>query len=286
LQLDYDCPTDELGENELELMTILGTMLGVQLKNARLFDEQKATIEELRIIRSQLLQKERMAMLGTFAAGIAHEVRNLMTPLALAGLLQEDYRDDEQICEFLEMASESYQQTVSLVAEIGHMARGQKQALVLKEGDLETTVRSVVRFVQMDPGVKRHKITIEAKPIDSFLYDAGRLKLVLINLIRNAAQAMETRGNLTVRVMPAKNQDEMARIDVIDDGKGMSKETLESIWEPFFTTKAGDNAGLGLGICKNVVQRHAGRLECKSKEGIGTTMSVLLPMRGRSSSAT
>ena len=281
LQLDYDCPTDELGENELELMTILGAMLGVQLKNARLFDEQKATIEELRKIRSQLLQKERMAMLGTFAAGIAHEVRNLMTPLALAGLLQQDYRDDEQLCEFLEMAAESYQQTVSLVAEIGHMARGQQQALALTEGDLESTIRGVLRFVQMDPGVKKHKVTVEAKPITSFLYDAGRLKLVLINLIRNAAQAMETNGELVVRVAPDKKEDQMARIDVIDNGKGISVGTLENIWEPFFTTKAGDSAGIGLGICKNIVERHRGRLECESQEGIGTTMSVFLPMRSR-----
>jgi signal transduction histidine kinase len=112
------------------------------------------------------------------------------------------------------------------------------------------------------------------------LYDEGSIKQVLFNLIRNAAQAMHEAGEITIRVArDSEAGPRGARIDVVDEGAGIPPELMKRIWEPFFTTRGDRGTGLGLHICRSMVERHRGQIRCRSEPGGGTTVTVLLPDR-------
>jgi len=102
---------------------------------------------------------------------------------------------------------------------------------------------------------------------------------VFINLLVNAAQAIETRGELHIRTRLEANE---VRVDISDTGKGMTAETRARLFEPFFTTKPrGQGTGLGLSISQDIVSRHGGRIDVQSEPGQGTTFSIFLPVTAR-----
>jgi len=108
------------------------------------------------------------------------------------------------------------------------------------------------------------------------MLDAERIKQVIVNLVRNSAQAItHANGHIVIRLKKVGGQ---ALIQVEDNGPGIPAEDLERIWEPFFSTKPGVGMGLGLDISRKVVEQHAGRMECRSKPGQGTVMVVYLPV--------
>ena len=106
--------------------------------------------------------------------------------------------------------------------------------------------------------------------------NAQRLGQVFINLLVNAAQAMENRGKITIKTY---RQDNYVCVEVIDTGKGIPEEDLKKIFEPFFTTKpVGQGTGLGLSVSYEIVKKHGGEIKVRSKVGEGTTFTVMLPL--------
>jgi two-component system, sporulation sensor kinase E len=108
--------------------------------------------------------------------------------------------------------------------------------------------------------------------------DAERLKRVFINVIKNAIDAMPKGGSLTIK---SKEKDSNVEITIADTGTGMPKDTIEKIWTPFFTTKA-KGMGLGLPICKRIIEAHGGSILAESKLGKGTTFIITIPVSPKS----
>ncbi len=270
-------------EEDLELISTIAPVLAVAVENTRLIEAQKATIAELReahekLVQAQqrLVEKEKMAIVGRFTGGLAHEIRNLMGPFMLADLLVAEYPDDEQIQECSTLMLEAYTRIGSLVEEIRLLARGEQSDLTVRQHDLESTLAAVIRLVKCDHQVRRHRIILDvASELPAMKYDENRLKQVFINLIRNGVQAMEESGDLTVRAFA--RDDGKVTIQVADQGSGIPEEVVGRIFEPFFSTKAAEGTGLGLDVCWRIVESHGGTIECESKVGEGTTMSVIIP---------
>ncbi len=109
--------------------------------------------------------------------------------------------------------------------------------------------------------------------MDSVIGDEGQLKQVLINIIKNAVDAVDKNGEIQVTL---KYQENQVIVDIEDNGKGMSEDVLHKVGTPFFTTKE-DGNGLGLSVCFNIIESHNGTIQVKSQEGKGTVFSVALP---------
>ena len=125
---------------------------------------------------------------------------------------------------------------------------------------------------QMNPGAIR--FLPELHPEEIVLYaDQEQLEQVFINLFANAVDALPNGGDLVVR---AKEEDHHIKIEVSDTGIGMSRETIEKLFEPFYTTK-NKGTGLGLAIVFNIIQKHQGKIEVASALGTGTTFTIILP---------
>ena len=272
-------------EEDMFLLTVLASLAATAIENARLMERQRRTIDELREAQANLLsaqerlvEQERLASVGQLAAGIAHEIRNMLGPIMLAEMIRQRYPNDEVIREYSDTILESHKRILGIVGEVRIFSTGGQG---LHQHDPEPTalgalVTSVVRFLRYDREVKAVPIEVTVEQDLALEVDGDKLKQVLINLIRNAVQAVDARsGRVNVQVGCTPDR---AYIQVVDNGSGIPDDHLEAIWTPFFTTKEGTGTGLGLHVSKTIVERHNGTLECTSVPGKGTRMTVWLPI--------
>jgi signal transduction histidine kinase len=281
IQLDRFTPVGIFGESESELLQIVGSLLGERIEQARIFDEQAETIEQLKSARHQLQEQERLAILGRLASGLTHEIRNMLMPFCMSESLFSEVEPTTDQAAILSMMNEALDQIVGLVSEVRDLAIGKSVELNIEPHALDEVIRKVARFMRAYPGFQRHTLSLVLEELPPVECDASRLKLVLINLLRNAVDAMGVAGDVTIRLGPDPNDGRIVRIEVSDTGAGIPPEAQARIFEPFFTTKSDSGTGLGLDICRKIIEQHAGRIECQSEVGKGTTMVVSLPFQGR-----
>jgi len=244
----------------------------------RLYDAETAKASAL----GQIEDVNRLVSLGRLAAGVAHEINN---PLAVikesAGYIQDliDAPDEELMNGELREQAVVIGDSVTRCAAISRQLLSFARPTDLRSArvDLEETIRGVLCFHMKDAEFRNILIVIEvdedARIVET---DGGKLQQVLLNLIANAFDAMPGGGRLRITVM--RTEDDEIRIDVMDTGHGVSADSLKSIFEPFFTTKEeGRGTGLGLSITYGIVIRMGGRISVTSREGVGSTFSVVLP---------
>lgn len=272
-------------EDDLQFVTVLGSMLGVALDNLemsrqreRAFAQLQAAQEQLLAAQERLVISERMGMLGRLASGITHEVKNHLSPFMLADMIRRKYPADQEIQEASELMLEAQRHIVGLVDEIRLFARGGEAKVDFGPTDLAALVDSVVRFIRCDRSVRAADLRLAPLSRPIVVLDASRIRQVLINLIRNAADALmgQSGGVIDVRVMQGPG--DVALVEVQDNGPGIPTEIQSRIFEPFFTTKGEHGLGLGLDICRQIVGVHSGRLEFHSQAGLGTVFRMYLPL--------
>jgi PAS domain S-box-containing protein len=219
---------------------------------------------------------ERLASLGTMAAGLAHEIRNPINAahlqLNLARRRLTRAGGDPSVLRAIELADSEMARLAGLVEDFLQFAR--PQPLRLATGDLRATAEVTVALV--GPEAEAIGVRVHILPGNEVWaeFDDEKMKQVLLNLLRNAIEATAATaagGQVTVRVAP---RDEAACLEVIDEGRGVPSGA--PIFEPFFTTKE-QGTGLGLAIVHRIVQDHGGAVEVASNEG-ETTFSIWIPI--------
>lgn len=269
-------------ENDLDLLSVAASMVGVALENLDLAQQRERTIAELVKAQAQLLQaqdqlvrSESLAAIGRFASGIAHEVKNHLAPFMLADMLARQYPEDEDVQESAELMLEAQRRILGLIDEIRHFASGASAAYEIVPHDLCRVLDGVIRFVKCDARLKAMNVVF--KPVSRPLVDmdAGRMRQVFINLIRNAADAIDhNEGRIDIRI---QEQGEQIVIEFMDNGGGISTDVAARLFEPFYTTKGDKGLGLGLDISRKIVRAHRGTLSFDSNKAGGTTFRIVMP---------
>jgi two-component system, NtrC family, sensor kinase len=239
--------------------------------------ELEAALAELRESQAALIKHERLATIGQMAAQIAHEVRNPLNALGLnAEMLADDVTSGNQE-EAIETLG-AIRDEIARLTEIteAYLALGRLPPLRLDPYPLGALVTELVRFQHEE--LERGGVTVELALPDGLpevQVDPAQLRQALLNIVRNAAEALRAGGGGTIRVS-AKAEAEQVRLDVADDGPGMETEHVARIFDPFFSTKE-RGSGLGLPITHQVIEEHGGQITCISSPGEGTTFSIWLP---------
>ena len=237
-------------------------------------------VEELEEKQEQLIQSKKMASIGTFSSGIAHEINNPLNNISLSAdtLLDElDDLDKDEMRDILEDIMEQTDRASKIVRNLLDFSRTRAA-----EGMIPLDIAAVLEKTAglIDNELKINKIKLVKKIPDDLppvLGDMRKLQQVFLNLIINAEQAMGQKGTITIEASAIDNG--FVKVDITDTGPGINQEHLEHIFDPFFTTKeAGKGTGLGLSIVYGIVKKHGGVIEVSSRPGRGATFSVLLPV--------
>ncbi len=235
--------------------------------------QMKADLEKAQI---QLLQAEKMASLGKLAAGVAHQLNNPLGGITLyAKLIMEDYELPEGAREDLERILRDAERARDTVKELLEFTRQTRN--YMRPHNINEAIDRTLFLLENQ--TLFHNIEIEkdlGESLPMVTADIQQLNHLLMNVILNAAQAMEGRGKLSVK---SHLNGERVCIVISDDGPGIPEEVMPHIFTPFYTTKEeGKGTGLGLSLAYNIVENHGGRIEARSVPDKGTTFQIELPV--------
>lgn len=224
----------------------------------------------------------KMASIGRLAAGVAHEINN---PLAIinekAGLMRDiiEATEDMPRADKLNKQIDSIIGSVSRCKKITHRLLGFARHIEVTSEpvDVDAVICDVIGFLEKEASHMRVSIqTCFPEPLPTIHSDKGQLQQLFLNLVNNALDAVDQGGHIVIDAKPIDGRG--VEVAVMDDGCGISKENLERILEPFFTTKARRGTGLGLSICYGIVKKLGGTMRVESEVGVGTTFVIRLPV--------
>lgn len=247
--------------------------------------ELEKTVSELRDTQRQIIQQERMRALGTMACGIAHDLNNgLSVILGYGDMLLSDQKlfpSSSKQRTYLQAVLRAANDNATLVERLREFYRPRRPREHLHAVRLNDVVEQAITLTAprwqclADATGATVRVRKEFSEIPTIYGEPSELREVLTNLIFNAVDAMPNGGELTFRTRANRSR---VRLEVIDNGTGMSEETLRSCLEPFYTTKGDRGSGLGLAMSYGIIRRHGGTISIKSKLGKGTTFTIQFPI--------
>ncbi|PRR92294.1 MULTISPECIES: ATP-binding protein [unclassified Bacillus (in: firmicutes)] len=235
--------------------------------------KQKQAKLELERSNQQLqMQAQKLAVAGQIAAGIAHEVRNPLT--SVNGFLQLMKTQYPERTDYFDIIFSEIKRIDFVLSELLVLAK--PQSVHFQEVQLHELLEQVITLLKTNAVLSNIDLKQPFKKQDAgaILADANQMKQLFINLIKNAIEAMPEGGSIYISTEKILNE---WKITIQDEGKGMSEEDIQKIYDPFFSTKK-EGTGLGLTICATILKDHHGRMDVSSELGKGTTFHIYLPV--------
>ncbi|MEY8844852.1 ATP-binding protein [Bacillus safensis] len=235
--------------------------------------KQKLAKLELERSNQQLqMQAQKLAVAGQIAAGIAHEVRNPLT--SVNGFLQLMKTQYPERTDYFDIIFSEIKRIDFVLSELLVLAK--PQSVHFQEVQLHGLLEQVITLLKTNAVLSNIDLKQLFKKQDAgaILADANQMKQLFINLIKNAIEAMPEGGSIYISTEKVMNE---WKITIQDEGKGMSEDDIQKIYDPFFSTKT-EGTGLGLTICATILKDHHGRMDVVSELGKGTTFHIYLPV--------
>ena len=267
---------------ELRFLETLGHQIALAVERARRgeaerqrHEEARSAYRELRAAQERIIESEKMALLGTFAAGLAHEIRNPLNSIALQLSVIErrnaKLETDMGIRELISIIREEVSRLDALAGDFLQFSRADHVQQGL--GDLDAVVKHVLTLLEPQSVAAGVELQYAPHPgLPKLPIDAEKMKQVLINLVRNGIEAMPSGGQVKVSVRP---RDNVAVLSVEDTGPGLPESV--DVFQLFVTTKPG-GTGLGLSIARQIVAQHGGVISAENAPGGGARFEVTLPL--------
>ncbi|MDF1580553.1 MAG: ATP-binding protein [Desulfuromonadales bacterium] len=225
----------------------------------------------------QMARADRLASVGEMATGLAHEIRNPLAGISGAvSVLADDFAADDPRREIVRQVLEQIDRLNKTVTDLLYFGKPGKPELT--HVNINELVNNTMFFLNQHPGAhKVHRFKDLAHGLPPLLIDEKQIQQVLFNVLINGIQAMPNGGTLSVRTSLAESTSgKVVRIEIEDTGSGIAADQLDKIFTPFYTSKT-QGTGLGLPICRQLLEQHDGAIWADSKVGEGTTFILELP---------
>ncbi|HWN47278.1 MAG TPA: PAS domain S-box protein, partial [Steroidobacteraceae bacterium] len=275
---------DAFSSGECEFLRQASEHTALAANQAQLYGALQRAYDDLRASQQQVMQQERLRALGQMASGIAHDINNAISPVALytEALLERETTLSPRARSQLEIIQRAVDDIAQTVARMGEFYRLREPQVSLAPVDLNKLVGQVIALTrarwsdmaqQRGAAIEvRTELAANLPPIAAV---ESQIRDALINLVFNAVDAMPEGGPLIIRTaLAAGTRSQIVLLDVEDKGIGMDEDTRRRCLEPFFTTKGTRGTGLGLAMVYGVAQRHGANLEIESEPGKGTLMRM------------
>jgi signal transduction histidine kinase/ActR/RegA family two-component response regulator len=318
------CPENAFSSGDCEFLQQLSEHVALASHQARLYGALQEAYDDLRQTQNTIMQQERLRALGQMASGIAHDINNAISPVALytESLLEREPQLSERARNYLTTIQRAIEDVARTVARMREFYREREAQLTLERVDLNRAVRQVVELTRprwsdqpQQRGVMVELQTQLTDPLPAIMGAEHEIRDALTNLIFNAVDAMPAGGTLTVRTRTLSTQTgpagaeggeslhadgegdgaagaarqagvQYVAVEITDTGVGMDEDTRRRCLEPFYTTKGERGTGLGLAMVYGMVQRHSAEIEIHSEPGRGTTLRLIFPAQAASLVAT
>lgn len=255
-------------ENALLIRDLNETREQLKVDAELLESKVEERTKELRESQKQLLKAQRLVAMGELARMVGHDLRNPLTGIAGAAYYLRSKlssKKDRKIKEMLRLIEQDIDYSNKIINDL--LEYSGDIPLELSRFALEPILREALSLAKVP---KKIKVTCSTKQCPMMKADVEKMKRVFVNIIKNAVDAMPSGGRLGIK---SKESEGYAEISFSDTGYGIPEDGLMKIWVPLFTTKA-KGMGLGLSICKRIVEAHGGTISVRSEVGKGTTFTV------------
>ncbi|CAB1061905.1 Sensor protein of zinc sigma-54-dependent two-component system [Olavius sp. associated proteobacterium Delta 1] len=272
IEKEVDCTVGSSHIVPLEIgASLLADENGTQLGYVILFKD----LTEVRALHQEIERSRRLASVGRLAAGVAHEIRNPLSSIkGFATYFKQRYQDvpeDQQTANIMIQEVDRLNRVVSQLLEFARPISVSRKPTSFKD-----LVADSIKLIQQQAQDKQITInTRNSAKIDGIKIDPDRINQILLNLYLNAIESMDPGGKLQIEISDSKENGKLI-IQVSDSGKGIAKEDLPKIFDPYFTTKS-SGTGLGLAIAHNIVEAMGGGIEVTSRPGKGTIFRITIP---------
>lgn len=232
-------------------------------------------LREVKELQEKVRRAERMASLGRLAAGVAHEIRNPLGSIrGFAQYFKNRFDQNTEDQKYASIMIKEVDRLNRVISELLDFARPAEPDF--KEEDIKEILEHSLKLVESD--TKNVNISLDVEEgLEKIKADRDQLTQAFLNIFLNSVDAMENHGKISISARKMKERDQI-EIRISDNGRGIAKENLSKLFDPFFTTRK-DGTGLGLAIVHKIVENHKGEIEVKSEEDKGTTFSIFLPLK-------
>jgi signal transduction histidine kinase/ActR/RegA family two-component response regulator len=283
---------ESFNSSDCEFLRQLTDHVGLAAHQAQLHGALQRAYDDLRDMQRTVMQQERLRALGQMASGVAHDINNAISPVALytESLLESEPGLSERARSYLTVIKRAIEDAAQTVKRMREFCRPHEIAASRARLDLNRIVEQVIELTRVRwsdmPQERGIVITVRNEPAADALTILGaenEIRDSLINLVFNAVDAMPDGGTLTLRTRAAAATSTASRdaaavhLEVSDTGAGMDEATRRHCFEPFYTTKGERGTGLGLAMVYGMVQRHNAAIEIDSAPGKGTTVRLIFP---------
>ncbi|HSY17175.1 MAG TPA: ATP-binding protein [Candidatus Acidoferrales bacterium] len=274
---------DSFSSGECEFLRQLSEHVALAAHQAQLYEALQKAYNDLRQTQQAVMQQERLKALGQMASGIAHDINNAISPVALytESLLEKEPQLSPRARDYLTTIQRAIDDVAQTVARMREFYRQREPQLMSRPVQLNPLIQQVMdlsraRWSDMPQqrGVFIKPATDLAPELPAIMGMESEIREALVNLVFNAVDAMPEGGTLTLRTKAPASAGQPVLVEVSDTGVGMDEDTRRRCLEPFFTTKGERGTGLGLAMVYGMVRRHGAEIEIESAPGKGTTMRL------------
>ena len=272
----HQVPPKYLSQRDIQLVSAVADQLAVALQKADLYETLQISLQQEKAIRDQLVQNERLAVMGRLLATVSHELNNPLQAIQNAlFLLKEETNFSTQGKQDLEIVLAESERMASMIERLRATYRP-----IQVEDFIQTQINNIIEdvYALISTHLRHNQITFEFHPdpsLPSIPALADQIRQVVLNLLMNAVESMTTGGKLTVGTSFLHDSNEIL-FTVSDTGKGIAPDLLPNIFEAFVTNKQ-RGTGLGLTISYDIVMKHNGRITAENCSTGGAMFSVWLP---------
>jgi len=238
---------------------------GLEGKMIMIFED----VTEIERMKERHEMDKRLMAMGEMAARIAHEIKNPLGSMELfLSLLMKEKKKTKQYCDYILLGIKTIERIINNILSYTRP----RQLSFIRE-NLSEVIKEMIDFMSISFKGKDIAIEFHSSCTDATLFDPDLMRLVIMNLMSNAVDAVTEKGTITITLT---EEGEYTLLSVHDDGNGMDEETHRNIFNPFFTTKE-KGVGLGLFIVYNIIKAHGGYIEVETYPGSGSTFNVYIP---------